>query len=427
MRPLRPLLGLFVPLSLVLTGLVTQPAQAASPGFNGRIVYVQNGDLFSVESDPFGIPIHGDDLVVGTGNDENPVWSPDGQQVAFTKDGTLWVVNADGTAAHQVIAHSVEGTPAWSPDGARLAYARDGVGLSILDADGTDPVQISSDTSAADVAWSSTGSRLAFTSFRDGNSEIYLIDSDGTDETRLTNSPTIDENPNWAPDGGKLAFDSDRDGDLDVYSIKPDGTLISNLGNLSGKQIDPAWSPDGLQIVYTLVTDFWTGIYKMNNNGTNAGGDVIDDGSPPSEAQADWQPLADDPPDPDFYDPTTTISRPRNNTSYYQANLRAIAGSALDIGGSGVASIQIALRRYFTNGTCANWNGSRFVAGSCDLRVWKDVTVAGLWTYNLPHVLTKSKGTTVKNYLVLGRSIDVAGNVESTFRNGHNRNLFEVI
>ena len=126
--------------------------------------------------------------------------------------------------------------------------------------------------------------------------------------------------------------------------------------------------------------------------------------------------------------PTSTISRPRNNLSYYQANLTGFTGTASDTGGSGVSKVQIAFRRYFTDGTCANWNGNVFVKGACNLRVWHDVVGTTSWSYTLPRVLTKSTPpSTVKNYLVMSRAIDVAGNTETLLTDGRNRNFFEVI
>ena len=60
-------------------------------------------------------------------------------------------------------------------------------------------------------AWSPDGTRLAFTSTRDGNSELYVMNRDGSGLRRLTNSPAIDSTPTWSPTGTQIAFTSDRD------------------------------------------------------------------------------------------------------------------------------------------------------------------------------------------------------------------------
>ncbi|MFP6642604.1 MAG: protein kinase, partial [Candidatus Latescibacterota bacterium] len=61
------------------------------------------------------------------------------------------------------------------------------------------------------------GSKIAFVSDRDGNHEIYVMDSDGSNQTRLTSNYASDYDPSWSPDGSKIAFGSDRDGFGDIY------------------------------------------------------------------------------------------------------------------------------------------------------------------------------------------------------------------
>ena len=130
----------------------------------------------------------------------------------------------------------------------------------------------------------------------------------------------------------------------------------------------------------------------------------------------------------DLSKPTSTVLRPRNTFTYQQANLTRLTGTASDSGGSGIARVQVAFRRYLTNGTCANWNGSAFVTGSCSLRLWRNTVGGTAWSYTLPRVLTKSTGSsTVKHYLLMSRAVDVAGNTEDLITNGRNRNQFEVI
>jgi Tol biopolymer transport system component len=75
-----------------------------------------------------------------------------------------------------------------------------------------------------DPAWSPDGTKIAFASDRDGNPEIYVMNADGSDATRLTNDPGHDWNPAWAPDGSRIAFESDRDGAVAVYTMELDGS-----------------------------------------------------------------------------------------------------------------------------------------------------------------------------------------------------------
>jgi Tol biopolymer transport system component len=78
--------------------------------------------------------------------------------------------------------------------------------------------------------WSPDGSRLAFVSDRDGNEEIYVMNSDGSGQTRLTDSPASDAGPSWSSDGKRITFVSERDGEARQYSMNADGTNQAHTG-----------------------------------------------------------------------------------------------------------------------------------------------------------------------------------------------------
>jgi len=61
-------------------------------------------------------------------------------------------------------------------------------------------------------SWSPDGSKIAFWSDRDGNSDIYVMNADGSEQTRLTDNSASDQEPAWSPDGRRVAFVSSRDG-----------------------------------------------------------------------------------------------------------------------------------------------------------------------------------------------------------------------
>jgi len=74
--------------------------------------------------------------------------------------------------------------------------------------------------------WSPDNKRIAFTSDRDGNTELYVMDSNGKNERRLTNTRAIERSGVWAPDGKRIAFSSDGDGSRHVYVMNADGSNI---------------------------------------------------------------------------------------------------------------------------------------------------------------------------------------------------------
>ena len=81
------------------------------------------------------------------------------------------------------------------------------------------------DNNAWDIhpAWSPDGTRIAFATDRDGideNFEIYVMDADGSNQTRLTNNDAVDLLPAWSPDGTRIVFTSERDGNFEIYVIR---------------------------------------------------------------------------------------------------------------------------------------------------------------------------------------------------------------
>jgi TolB protein len=103
-------------------------------------------------------------------------------------------------------------------------------------------------TAASDAPGPSDGDRsslhgqIAFDNFDD----VWTIDADGTDLTRLTNSPEPDFDPSWSPDGTQIAFRSERSGEPEIWIMNADGTGRRRLA----EGLSPAWSPDGSLIAF---------------------------------------------------------------------------------------------------------------------------------------------------------------------------------
>ena len=77
--------------------------------------------------------------------------------------------------------------------------------------------------------------RIAFESRRDGNQQIYVMNADGSSQTRLAPSGSNDQNPAWSPDCGKIAFHSNRDGNNEIYVMNADGSSPVRLTNNPAK------------------------------------------------------------------------------------------------------------------------------------------------------------------------------------------------
>jgi len=135
-------------------------------------------------------------------------FSPDGTKIVFEYSSGISVMNADGTG---VVSLGVSGQwPEWSPDGQKIAfvgYAGPNYEIYLMNPDGTGQVRVTNGTASAGTpSWSPDQTRLAFA--RSG--DVYTIRPDGTGETRLTTS-SDNGRPAWSPDGTKIAFASTRD------------------------------------------------------------------------------------------------------------------------------------------------------------------------------------------------------------------------
>lgn len=115
--------------------------------------------------------------------------------------------------------------------------------------------------------------RILFTSEQDGNAEIYVINADGTNLTRLTNHWAKDEFPSWSPDSQQIVFISDRDGNPEVYTMNADGTDVTRLTYNNAIEESPAWSPNGTEIVFSRIShitfNFVESLHIINWDGTN--------------------------------------------------------------------------------------------------------------------------------------------------------------
>jgi Tol biopolymer transport system component len=193
--------------------------------------------------------------------DASPTWSPTGAQVAFESnrngdwnsynDSDIYVMNANGTKVREVtFANSFDGDPAWGHSG-KIAFESMRTGNSdvwTVSPSGAGETNLTGSSKAfdGDPSWSPDGTKIAFTSERDnGDREIYVMNADGSNQTRLTTSPGFDENPSWSPSGGQIAFDTNRDGNLEVYAMNADGSSVHRVTNHPAIDAIPSYLPDG--------------------------------------------------------------------------------------------------------------------------------------------------------------------------------------
>nr|NIT60401.1 TolB family protein [Fodinibius sp.]NIV15139.1 hypothetical protein [Fodinibius sp.]NIY28983.1 hypothetical protein [Fodinibius sp.] len=109
------------------------------------------------------------------------------------------------------------------------------------------------------------GTQVAFQDNVDGNSEIVLMNVDGSGYTQLTNNDIYDGSvPSWSPDGSKIAFSSYREGDSEIYVVNADGSNVRQLTDNETFDSGPDWSPSGEEIVFTSGPSGNRSIFLMN-------------------------------------------------------------------------------------------------------------------------------------------------------------------
>ena len=112
-----------------------------------------------------------------------------------------------------------------------------------MNADGTHQHQLTSLGQNFVPSWSPSGKKIVFASSRDGNLEIYSMNSDGSNQTNLTNDSAYDRNPCYSPNGKQIAFQSLRAGNSEIYKMTSSGDQPTNLTNDPAYDDRPSWQP----------------------------------------------------------------------------------------------------------------------------------------------------------------------------------------
>ncbi len=117
-------------------------------------------------------------------------------------------------------------------------------------------------------SFSPDGNKILFTSDRSGNLDIWVMNADGSNKTRLTISPERDEMPAWSPDGRKIAYASGPKFQRDIWIMNADGSNKTRITTDQQDEFEPEWSPDGKKIVFSKGPAYKHELWTINIDGS---------------------------------------------------------------------------------------------------------------------------------------------------------------
>lgn len=292
---------------------VEKPARATFPGANGDILFFSELDVTLWRMNPDGSDkTH---LTEEAFFGQEPAWSADGTKIAFRQGKRLYSMKADGSDLINIAPMAgFKWNPTWYPSGKKVAFVAFGdIYVTTLRANGKplgEPTKLTaSEAGDSEPAVSPDGKKLAFVSNRDGlYRQIYVMKATlpgGPDNRPIQLTHTVgahNSSPEWSPDGTKIAFASDRLEEQvnEVYVMNSTGSNETRLttGRFSS-DFGPSFSPDGKKIAFTRwalredIDDY--DVWVMDAEGTNPANltdEMVDEGGEPSrEYYPAWQPL----------------------------------------------------------------------------------------------------------------------------------------
>ncbi len=239
-------------------------AKTYKPGIlpPGRIAFECDVDFIHGHSSLYVFDTVTGDIAHLTNNafrNRDAQWSPDGTSLLFftIHDGvtSIYKRNVDDSDSTRLVDGFM---PRWSPDGKRIAFLKDD-GIYLMNQNGSQVIKLVDDSTVVqtslvglNLSWSPSGDRIAFSSWRDGNSEIYVVNVKSGQQMNLTQNAEYDALPKWSPDGKTIIFLTTRDDEPALYKMNTDGSSPIRLTKTSSAGGWYDWSPDGQSIAFLL-------------------------------------------------------------------------------------------------------------------------------------------------------------------------------
>ncbi len=193
--------------------------------------------------------------LTSTDQDEtHPAWSPDGEFIVFrsNRDGNpeIYIMKADGSEQRRLTWHDADDMrPGFSPDGKRISFNSDRDGnweIYMMDAESYQISRVTeTDTDEVFPTWSPDSSQLVYFDFDRATNKavVELFDLENGTKTRLEAPGRVNENGVWSSQDNQIVFQSNRDGNYEIYVMNSDGSNQRRLTNTSASEYWPSVWP----------------------------------------------------------------------------------------------------------------------------------------------------------------------------------------
>lgn len=229
---------------------------------DSRIAFVKNDNNIGGTYDIYTIKADGSNELKLTSQNDNfsPQYFPDNNSLIFSSSINTWTgiykMSVDGSNKQLLTPKNKSFVdPKISPNGNMISITSNdlkGSQIFVMNSDGNNLKQLTFTVSSriypgtspdgnCNASWSPIGNKLAYVSYENGSPDIFIINSNGTENKRLTDSPLRDENPVWTKDGNYILFSSNRNPNIasQIYIMRAEGQLQTPLTNYMGDNIYP--------------------------------------------------------------------------------------------------------------------------------------------------------------------------------------------
>lgn len=242
--------------ALVIALVATGSATATFPGRNGLIAFASDRDSLLLHPQVFSLSVRGGqprNLSASAADDYDPAPSPDGRLIAFSRQGEIWLMNADGSGQRLLARGGSH--PTWSPNGRTIAFDGGGPGecppeafrCGHLVAVWTVRVDGSAlrrhDAASRNASWSPSGRRIAYEGGIDPYGDAHGIRVANVDGGNARWVARAGSQPAWSPNGRLIAYSGKRG----IEVVRPDGT---GRRRLAARGWSPTWAPRGNRLAY---------------------------------------------------------------------------------------------------------------------------------------------------------------------------------